>query len=83
MTEKILGINVSEIGSLSDEDGESQVVYYSVEDLVDQSWVSKHFPSRHCTHEYDCCGNWYPDTGKIVGRDCKTTVVSQVWGVNI
>ena len=80
---QILGTNVSEIGSLHDETGENQVIYYSIEELVDQDWVSKYFASEHCTHEYDCCGNWYPSTGKIVGRDGETTIVSQILSMNI
>ena len=74
---------VTKIGSIFDESGEYESVYYLVEGLVDQEWVNAKFPSNHCQHSYDCCANWYPRTGRIVGTDGGNTIVCQSWAMNV
>ena len=74
---------VTKIGSIFDESGEYESVYYLVEGLVDQEWVNAKFPSNHCQHSYDCCANWYPRTGRIVGTDNGNTIVCQSWVLNV
>ena len=74
---------VTKIGSLFDESGEYESVYYLVEGIVPQEWVNTKFPSYHCQHEYDCCANWYPRTGRIVGTDNNNTIVRQSWAMNV
>ena len=74
---------VTKIGSIFDESGEYESVYYLVEGLVDQEWVNAKFPSNHCQHSYDCCANWYPRTGRIVGTDGGNMIVCQSWAMNV
>ena len=74
---------VTKIGSIFDESGEYETVYYLVKEIVDQEWVNAKFPSYHCQHSYDCCANWYPRTGRIVGTDGGNTIVCQSWAMNV
>ena len=74
---------VTKIGSIFDESGEYESVYYLVEGIVPQDWVNAKFPSYHCQHEYDCCANWYPRTGSIVGIYHGNTIVCQSWSMNV
>ena len=74
---------VTKIGSIFDESGEYETIYHLVEGIVDQEWVNTKFPSYHCQHEYDCCANWYPRTGRIVGTDNNNTIVRQSWAMNV
>ena len=74
---------ITKIGSLFDDSGEYESTYYLVDGIVDQEWVNSKFPSNHCQHEYDCCGNWYARTGSIVGTDHDNTIVRQFWVQNI
>ena len=74
---------VTKIGSIFDESGEYETIYHLVEGIVDQEWVNAKFPSYHCQHEYDCCANWYPRTGRIVGTDNNNTIVRQSWAMNV
>ena len=74
---------VTKIGSIFDDSGEYESVYYLVDGLVDKEWVNAKFPSNHCHHSYDCCGNWYPRTGRIVGTDGGNTIVCQSWAMNV
>ena len=74
---------VTKIGSIFDESGEYETIYHLVEGIVDQEWVNTKFPSYHCQHEYDCCANWYPRTGSIVGIYHGNTIVCQSWAMNV
>ena len=82
-TQQMGEYKVRKIGSLFDDDGEYESVYYLVDGLVDQEWVNAKFPSNHCQHSYDCCANWYPRTGRIVGTDGGNTIVCQSWAMNV
>ena len=66
-----------------DEYGEEFIDYMLVHGEVDQKWAAYHYPSRHCQHEHDCCGNWYPAEGRVVGNHSMRTVVAQSFGLNI
>ena len=45
--------------------------------------MSTLFPSEHCQHSYDCCGNWYPSRGYILERESDMVLVSQPWTLNV
>lgn len=52
-----------EVGKGINEDDEYATKFYLIEaDLTDEEVkliANYYFPYEHCTHSYDCCGNWY------------------------
>ena len=47
-------------------------------------WVAENFPSVSCHHEYDCCGNWYPNSGQFVGEEwSEACIVAQSYTLNV
>ena len=67
------GYNVQAFGSIPDGDtGETSIAIYRVKFNTDldphavDAFITEEFPSKHCTHEGDCCGNFYPSRGIVM-----------------
>ena len=55
--------------------------------VYDDDWMSEMiwniFPAIRCQHDYDCCGNWYPNSGTFVGWDFNKIIVRQSFHLNV
>jgi hypothetical protein len=49
-------------------DGDDIVKLYRI-DVEQVEKVREIFPSISCRHSYDCCANWYPNTGCVIHID--------------
>jgi len=85
---------VTLIGRIIDDDSDDYTLYYLVEfdpDTRDE-WVlapfwhrefeKEFFPTTHCHHDYDCCGNFYATQG-WVGVVGLQVLVHQRWCRNV
>lgn len=86
---------VTTIGTVLYNDDGDYTHYYLVEfdPGTDERWIldanfwheefeQTHFPSTHCHHSYDCCGNFYAGQG-YVGVVGHQVIVHQSWARNI
>tara|TARA_Y100000310_G_C20634244_1_gene790335 strand:- start:1090 stop:1389 length:300 start_codon:yes stop_codon:yes gene_type:complete len=46
-------------------------------------FLDLHFPSRRCTHSYDCCGNWYGGRGEVIEKNSTELMVQQHSHMNV
>lgn len=81
-------------GRIVEQVGDNKVVY---EVLAAESfeqaerWAKDNRPSYHCTHDYDCCGRFYPSDAEvwIIGdaslhaEVARRYVVMQYWSLNV
>lgn len=74
--------NPTPIGVIEDDD--HQIRYYHIA-IEDADRVRELFPAVHCQHGYDCCGNWYPNGGRVIHQNESYgyAVVEQNWYLNV
>ena len=78
------------------EDGEEQLITYTIRnedgnmqeldenkvlELLEQYGLP--IEGTRCTHEYDCCGSFYADRMRYVGKGWHTMVFEQMWRQNV
>ena len=71
-----------------DENGEGYVVTMkiatggaSVKRVIE--WLEDNYPSESCTHDYDCCANFYPNLARVTFSDGSIAKAQQRFYLNI
>lgn len=48
-----------------------------------ENWAAAEHPAHHCTHEHDCCGNFYPRSPTVTQIGINRFMVVQNYYQNI
>jgi len=80
-----LGKNALEV--IEDEETKSYYITVFLSETVTLEKLSEvinnHFPTQHCKHDYDCCGNWYRNTPTVVEVFKGKYIINFTWHQNI